>query len=242
METGFNIDKLLENSFKKIGINIDNKTVERFIIYKEMLLSWNEKMNLTAITDEREVILKHFVDSAAVCISKNLYEKSVIDVGTGAGFPGIPIKLVNLKANVTLIDSQKKRLNFIENVLSKMEIYDVNIIHTRAEDAGHDINLREKFDFCVSRAVSQINVLLEYSIPLLKVGGESVCLKGPDVTEEINTANEALKVLNSKILDIKKVNIPYTDITHSIISIKKLGQTPPQYPRRPSKITKSPIK
>lgn len=236
------METLLYESCKQMGVLLEQHQLEQFLNYQNLLLQWNEKMNLTAITDEREVILKHFVDSAAVCVSKNLYEKSVIDVGTGAGFPGIPIKLVNLKANVTLIDSQKKRLNFIENVLSKMEIYDVNIIHMRAEDAGHDPNLREKFDFCMSRAVSQLNILLEYSIPLLKVGGESICLKGPDVTEEINTAKEALKVLKSKILDIKKVNIPYTDITHSIISIKKLGQTPPQYPRRPSKITKSPIK
>ncbi|MDE6182633.1 MAG: 16S rRNA (guanine(527)-N(7))-methyltransferase RsmG, partial [Eubacteriales bacterium] len=173
---------------------------------------------------------------------RNFNEKSVIDVGTGAGFPGLPIKIFFENSNVTLLDSLNKRINFLKDVSNNIGLKNINFIHSRAEDAGQNKLLRESFDFCVSRAVANLSVLAEYDLPFVKIGGEFIALKGPTVNEEISDAKNAIKILGGEITDIKDIALPFSDITHKLVFIQKLRQTPNQYPRKAGKISKSPIK
>lgn len=235
------MDKILMDSFGELGVDIDSLQVSKFMKYKDMLLLWNEKMNLTAITDEREVILKHFADSVSLVPFIDFENKKVIDVGSGAGFPGIPIKIVKPSISLTLLDSLNKRINFLFNVVSEIELSDVECIHLRAEDGGRMEGLRENFDICVSRAVANLAVLSEYCLPFVKNGGYFVSLKGPDAGEEILNAEKAVEILGGVIEEVKTVDIPFTDITHTLIMIKKVRQTPFKYPRKSGKISKNPI-
>ena len=237
------LEKLLVDSCNELGISINDTQVKQFFKYKELLIEWNQKMNLTAITDDKEVILKHFVDS--VSLSKGIdldREIDVIDVGTGAGFPGMPVKIAFPKIRITLLDSLNKRINFLQNVSHELCLENVNCIHSRAEDGGQNNELRESFDLCISRAVADLAVLCEYCLPFVKVGGNFISLKGPDVEEEIEGAKNGISKLGGEIIDVIKINIPNSDITHSLITIKKISQTPTVYPRKAGKITKNPLK
>lgn len=233
--------ELLKSSCKEIGIDIDDKKINQFIKYKELLLDWNKKINLTAITEEKEIVLKHFIDSISILKYIELENKNVIDVGTGAGFPGIPVKIMCSSIELTLMDSLKKRISFLETICKELDINDVNCVHMRAEDGGRNIIYREQFDFCISRAVADLSVLLEYCMPFIKIGGEFISLKGPNIKEEIIKSEFAIKELGGEILSINYINIPFTDIKHSIIKIKKIRQLSNRYPRKAGKITKSPI-
>ncbi len=233
--------KILIEACEKIGVEIGEEQVFQFMKYKDLLLEWNEKINLTAITDEKEILLKHFVDSLSVLPFIDIKNKSVIDVGTGGGFPGLPIKIACPFAKVTLLDSLNKRINFLKEVVSQLGLDDVYCVHLRAEDGGQDFNYREKFDFCVSRAVANLAVLAEYCLPFIKVGGTFVSLKGPDAKAEVIQAGKAIDVLGGEIDVVEKVQIPFTDINHTLIMIKKVRQTPSKYPRKSGKISKSPI-
>lgn len=231
-----------KNACNELEIDITNEKIESFFIYKDMLLEWNKKINLTAITEEKEIILKHFIDCLTIAKFRNFNEKSVIDVGTGAGFPGIPIKIFFEKANITLLDSLNKRINFLKSVSENIGLENINFVHSRAEDSGQNNYFRENFDFCVSRAVANLAILAEYDLPFVKIGGEFIALKGPNVEDEICDAKNAIKILGGKISDIKTIKLPFSDINHKLVFIQKLRQTPNQYPRKSNKISKIPIK
>lgn len=233
---------LLKNACEELKINITEEQIEKFMKYKDILLNWNENINLTAITEESEIILKHFVDSLTPLIFRNFEKTKIIDVGTGAGFPALPIKIFSSSSNVTLLDSLNKRINFLKEVSNSLSIENVSFIHSRAEDSGQNSIFREKFDFCISRAVANLSVLAEYDLPFVKIGGEFIALKGNTVEEEILTAKNAIKILGGEISDIKTVKIPFTEINHKLVFIKKLRQTPNKYPRKAGKISKNPIK
>lgn len=235
------IEELLAESCKKINIELTEKQIKQFIDYKDMLLEWNEKFNLTAITDEREIILKHFVDCLAISAGAELAGKKIIDVGTGAGFPGVPVKIAFPDTQMTLLDSLNKRITFLEELKNKLGLENVVCIHSRAEDGGADKNLREGFDLCISRAVANLAVLSEYCLPFVKVGGCFISMKGPDVKDELNESEKAIKVLGGEVKEVKLINIPETDINHSLIIIKKIKPTPSKYPRKAGKAKKEPI-
>lgn len=235
------IEELLAESCKKINIELTEKQIKQFIDYKDMLLEWNEKFNLTAITDEREIILKHFVDCLAISAGAELAGKKIIDVGTGAGFPGVPVKIAFPDTQMILLDSLNKRITFLEELKNKLGLENVTCIHSRAEDGGADKNLREGFDLCISRAVANLAVLSEYCLPFVKVGGCFISMKGPDVKDELKESEKAIKVLGGEVKEIKLINIPETDINHSLIIIKKIKPTPSKYPRKAGKAKKEPI-
>jgi 16S rRNA (guanine527-N7)-methyltransferase len=235
--------ELLIKASNELGINLNETQINQFLLYKKLLLEWNEKINLTAITDENEIILKHFVDCLSIGAVYNIAPNTrIIDVGTGAGFPGVPIKIAYPEVNITLLDSLNKRITFLEELSSQLGLENINLVHSRAEDGGQNKLYREKYDLCASRAVANLAVLAEYCLPFVAIGGHFVALKGPDVEQELNESKVAIKKLGGEILDVKKVNIPYSDIHHSIVIIRKIRQTPCQYPRKAGKVSKEPIK
>ena len=237
-----NHQELLKQSCEQMGIPLSQEQIQQFMAYKDCLLEWNEKMNLTAITEEKEIIQKHFVDCISIATASMPKENaSVIDVGTGAGFPGVPLKIVFPSLKVTLLDSLQKRISFLEEVVNRLQLQGVNCIHSRAEDGGQNVLYREQFDYCMSRAVASLPVLLEYCLPFVKEGGYFISMKGPGVQEELKDSQKALEILGGRVERIQEVAIPYTDLKHTIVVIKKIGQTPKQYPRKAGKIIKNPI-
>lgn len=233
-------EKLKEIS-KEINIDLSEEKIDKFKKYMDLLLEWNEKINLTAITEEDEVVLKHFVDSMTVL--KYIDEgASMIDVGTGAGFPGIPVSIANDNVNVTLVDSLNKRINFLQEVISEINLTNIKAIHSRAEDFGQNKEHREKYDISVSRAVANLSVLVEYLLPLVKVGGKCICMKGSEVEEEITNAKFAIKELGGKIEAVNEFCLPGTDIKRNIIVIRKEKETPKKYPRKSGTPSKQPLK
>ena len=215
--------------------------LQRLEIYFKLLVEWNEKMNLTAITDEHGVAVKHFADSLTlfnfVDVKKNA---SIIDVGTGAGFPGVVLKIARPDIKLTLLDSLNKRLTFLDTVLNDIGL-DSELVHSRAEEGGKNKLYREKFDIAVSRAVARLNVLCEYCLPYVKVGGLFAAMKGPNADEELNGAENALKLLGGKVEKVHKFNLPCDEGERTIIVIKKVKPTPKQYPRISCKIKSQPL-
>lgn len=236
--------ELLEQACNDLGIRLNKEQIETFMLYKKLLLEWNEKKaNLTSITDEREIILKHFVDCLAITTVYDIKaDTKIIDVGTGAGFPGVPLKIVYPDIKVTLLDSLNKRILFLQYLQNELELKDVDCIHSRAEDLGQNKLYREKYDLCASRAVANLSVLAEYCLPFVSIGGSFISFKGADIEDELNQSKTAIKKLGGEIQDVKTIQIPFSDITHSIITIKKLRQTPTPYPRKAGTISKQPIK
>lgn len=227
-----------------LNITLTDKQVAQFMQYMERLVEWNQKINLTAITDESEIIIKHFLDSVS-CASNNVYFKKsslkLIDVGTGAGFPGIPLKIVFSHLEVTLLDSLQKRIYFLNEVISDIGLMNISTIHGRAEEYGIKQEFREKYDIAISRAVANMAVLAEYNLPFVKQGGYFIAMKGPDNKEEIQKSKKALSTLGGEIVDTQKVSLPNTDITHSLVFVKKIKKCPTKYPRKAGKPTKNPI-
>lgn len=233
--------KELINQCKELKIEIDEKRQEQFYTYMELLVKWNENINLTAITEPKEVLQKHFIDS--LTILQYIGEKdSVIDVGTGAGFPGIPVKISKERTKVTLLDALNKRLNFLNEVINNLRLSNIETIHSRAEESGRNKALREKFDIATSRAVAPLNVLVEYLLPLVKISGKCICMKGSNVEEEINNSKKAIEILGGKIEKVEEFNLPNSDIKRTIIVIEKVSETPVKYPRKPGTPSKEPIK
>lgn len=230
--------KELKEKAKLINIELEDIKIEKFYNYMNLLLEWNEKINLTAITEPNEVILKHFIDSATIIkyIENNM---SIVDVGTGAGFPGIPLNIIKNNAKYTLVDSLNKRINFLNEVIEKLGLQNINTVHSRIEDFAK--NNKEKFDVATSRAVASLNVLLEYLLPLVKVGGICICMKGSNAKEEIENASKALEILGGKIEKIEEIILPNSDIVRNIIIVRKIKSTPNKYPRKAGMATKEPI-
>ncbi len=239
----FDFEKELYNQAKNININLDKAKLEKFKVYKDLLISWNEKVNLTSITGDYDIIMKHFIDCLEVIkyIEEN---KSVIDIGTGAGFPGLVIAIYfDKKVNVTLMDALNKRINFLENVVENLGLSNVKIIHARAEEFGIKEEYREKYDYVVSRAVAPLNILLEYGIPFLKVNGKCLFLKGNKFEDEIKNSNNAFNVLDSKINNIHeyKYMVEKEEYNRYILEIIKNKSTNNKYPRNYGKIKKKPL-
>lgn len=210
--------------------------------YSELLREYNKVMNLTAITDENEIRIKHFADSLSL-LTLGIIEDgaSIADVGTGAGFPGLPLKIAVPSLSVTLIDALEKRIGFLNTVIEELSLKNITAVHKRAEDAGREPELRESFDAAVSRAVAPLSVLAEYSLPLVKKGGYFLAMKGPEPESEVSEAKNALEMLGGKTEGIKRVSLA-DGIVHSIVIIKKISQTPQKYPRKAGKPAKSPLK
>jgi len=222
----------LQNAFEKLGFEAASEQYDQFMAYRRILLEWNEKMNLTAITEPRDILLKHFADSASVATHTG---DRILDVGTGAGFPGVPIKILCPDSRLTLLDSLKKRITFLRTLIAELELEGVEFLHARAEDAA-TTELRENFDTVVSRAVASLPVLSEYCLPFVKPGGKFIAMKGPEPENEIAAAEKLISTLGGGNAIIKHVDIPFTDITHSLIIIEKLRHTPKNFPRVGKKI------
>lgn len=233
--------ELLLNYAKNYGVNLDEKALERFENYYNFLVEYNQHTNLTSITEKNDVIIKHFLDSIILTkFFKLNSDTKLIDVGTGAGFPGVPIKIANPKINLTLLDSLNKRIIFLNKLLEKLNLT-AEIFHNRAEECGKNKSFREKFNMVTSRAVAKLTVLSEYCLPLLKVGGFFVSLKGSNVEYELEESVKSIKVLGGKIERVEKFDLPEEKGSRSLVIIKKVSPTPSKYPRSNSNISKSPI-
>ncbi len=231
---------ILQEGAKKLSLDLDEKMIDNLEKYASLLKDWNNKINLTAITDDEGIATKHFLDSlTALCTDK--VQGRVIDVGTGAGFPGLVLKIAKPQIELTLLDSLNKRIKFLEEVAKELGIDGVNMVHSRAEDGGANREYRAAFDTVVSRAVANLKVLSEWCLPFLKVGGYFLALKGPLAQEELNEAKRAITILGGEVEGVYEANIPFTDLSHKIIIIKKVRQTPIKYPRKPGIATKIPI-
>lgn len=204
------VEKLKQQS-KELGILLNEEQIEQFYKYMDLLLEWNQKINLTAITEPEEIIQKHFVDS--ITIEKYLNKNAeIIDVGTGAGFPGIPLKIIRPDLKITLLDSLNKRVNFLNNVIENLELSSIYSIHARVEEFGKVSQYREKFDVATSRAVANLATLSEYLIPLVKQGGYAISMKGSEVNEEIEQSKKAINILGGKIEKVDTFKLPQSEI------------------------------
>ena len=225
---------------KDFNIKINDEQIKKFMNYMNLLLEWNEKINLTAITQPEEVKLKHFVDSLTVLKYINDDDK-VIDIGTGAGFPGIPLKIMNENTKITLLDSLNKRINFLNIVIETLNLRNIQAIHGRAEEIARNKLYREKYDVAVSRAVANLSTLTEYMLPFVKVGGKCICMKGANVNEELERAQNAIKELGGEIERVDNFYLSDNDNERNIIVIKKIKETNPKYPRKAGTPSKEPL-
>lgn len=229
--------EILRKGLLEGGFEITEKQESDFFKFSSLLVEWNKKMNLTAITDPKEISIKHFLDSTLPILNIDIPKNStVIDVGTGAGFPGFPIKILREDLKFTFLDSLNKRINFLKTVSDELAFENVDFVHARAEEAGKNVNFREKYDFAVSRAVAPLKILSEYCIPFLKVGGKFIAFKSFEIEKEVEEAKEIIKNLGAEIEEIKEINIFSADIKRKIIIIKKYKKTPSLYPRHSNKI------
>ena len=232
----------IKEVFDKMHIELPDGALELLNRYYEMLIDTNKVMNLTTITEYSEVVIKHFADSAAIgCITDMNGNIDLIDVGTGAGFPGIVLKIVYPQLSVVLLDSLNKRVNFLKNVITELGLTGISAIHGRAEDIARNKDYREKFDLCVSRAVANMSSLSEYCLPFVKVGGRFIPYKADGCDEEVKTASKAVNILGGKIRKIESYVIPDTDICRKFVVIDKLKNTSAKYPRKAGLPTKEPL-
>lgn len=242
-------NKKFVEDLNNINVTLSGEQFAQFDKYYEILVEWNSFMNLTGVTEYEEVLQKHYVDSLVLPLDSikrdilniNDSQISLIDVGTGAGFPGMPLKIAHPDLKVTLLDSLNKRIKFLDEVVNQLGLKEIETIHSRAEDGARNKQLREKFDISVSRAVANLSTLLEYNMPFVRVGGVFVAYKSGEIDEELANASNAIKLLGGELLKVDKFTLPDSDIDRSLVYIKKIKNTPGKYPRKAGLPTKEPI-
>ena len=236
------MSKIFESKLNELGITLTDQQKQQFVKFYELLVEWNKVMNLTGITECEEVNEKHFLDSLSIVKAIDISKvETIIDVGTGAGFPGIPLKIAFPHLKVVLLDSLNKRIKFLDTVIDELGLVDIKTIHGRAEDFAKQSDYREQFDLCVSRAVANLATLSEYCIPYVKKGGLFVPYKSGEIEEEIDQSKKAVHVLGGKIEDVVKFRLPGTEIGRSFVIIRKLQNTARKYPRKAGLPSKEPI-
>ncbi|MDF2942828.1 MAG: rsmG [Herbinix sp.] len=233
--------KEFDNGLSALGIILSDVQKQQFIDYYEMLILWNDIMNLTAITELNDIIQKHFIDSLSIVKVLKPTKERLLDVGTGAGFPGIPLKIVFPELDIVLLDSLKKRLTFLDEVISKLKLDKIVTLHGRAEDYGKNTNYREQFDLCVSRAVAKLSSLSEYCLPYVKKGGYFISYKSGKIQEELEMSKKAFKILGAELKEVGEFKLPDSDIERSLVVLYKNTITPKNYPRSAGKPSKEPL-
>lgn len=237
------MNNVLTKKVKELSIVLNDKQIQQFEQYYNILVEWNKVMNLTAITEYEEVVEKHFLDSLTIVDAINMEKiETLIDVGTGAGFPGIPLKIAFPHLKVTLLDSLNKRIKFLNEVIDLLELDDIKTIHGRAEDYAKQAEYREQYDICVSRAVANLATLSEYCLPYVKVDGLFVPYKSGKIDEELKSSEKAVSILGGKVEEVVKFQLPGTDIGRSFVKIHKIKETKKKYPRKAGMPTKEPLK
>ncbi len=237
------MSNVLTKKVKELSIVLNDKQIQQFEQYYNILVEWNKVMNLTAITEYEEVVEKHFLDSLTIVDAINMEKiDTLIDVGTGAGFPGIPLKIAFPHLKVTLLDSLNKRIKFLNEVIDLLELDDIKTIHGRAEDYAKQAEYREQYDICVSRAVANLATLSEYCLPYVKVDGLFVPYKSGEIDEELKSSEKAVSILGGKVEEVVKFQLPGTDIGRSFVKIHKIKETKKKYPRKAGMPTKEPLK
>lgn len=236
------MSRIFEEKLMELGITLNDEQKQQFICFYDLLVEWNKVMNLTGITEYEEVNEKHFVDSLSIVKAIDINKvETVIDVGTGAGFPGIPLKIAFPHLKVVLLDSLNKRIKFLDTVIDELGLKNIKTIHGRAEDFAKQVDYREKFDLCVSRAVANLAILSEYCIPYVKKEGLFVPYKSGEIEEELEQSKKAVHVLGGKVHNVVKFQLPGTEIGRSFIVIKKAQNTSKKYPRKAGLPSKEPI-
>lgn len=237
------MNNVLTEKVKELSILLNDKQIQQFEQYYNILVEWNKVMNLTAITEYEEVVEKHFLDSLTIVNAIHVEKiETLIDVGTGAGFPGIPLKIAFPHLKVTLLDSLNKRIKFLNEVIDLLELNDIKAIHGRAEDYAKQAEYREQYDICVSRAVANLATLSEYCLPYVKVDGLFVPYKSGEIDEELKSSEKAVSILGGKVEEVVKFQLPGTDIGRSFVKIHKIKETKKKYPRKAGMATKEPLK
>lgn len=235
--------KILREGARVFDVQLDDQSVEKLFNYMQQIIQWNKKFNLTAIDDEKDFIIKHFLDSLSIVpiIDEIKNGRNIIDIGTGAGFPSIPVKIVRDGTNFTLIDSVGKKIGFIDHCIDTLLLNGVKAYHERAEDFARKKEHREKYDIAVARAVASLPVLLEYCLPFLKDGGIFIAMKGRFPEDEITGSQRALKILKARIIDVREVQLPFSDIMRNIVIVEKYGKIDGRYPRKSGKPSSEPL-
>lgn len=237
------MNNVLTEKVKELSIVLNDKQIQQFEQYYNILVEWNKVMNLTAITEYEEVVEKHFLDSLTIVNAIHVEKiETLIDVGTGAGFPGIPLKIAFPHLKVTLLDSLNKRIKFLNEAIDLLELNDIKAIHGRAEDYAKQAEYREQYDICVSRAVANLATLSEYCLPYVKVDGLFVPYKSGEIDEELKSSEKAVSILGGKVEEVVKFQLPGTDIGRSFVKIHKIKETKKKYPRKAGMPTKEPLK
>lgn len=236
------LEEITASGAFKLGFDLTDQHLLKFRRYYQLLVEWNKKINLTAIISEKEVAEKHFLDSLTIATSKLFLDKcKLVDVGTGAGFPGLPLKIVFPELELSLVDSLRKRIGFLNFLIDELGLKGAKVYWSRAEEFGRDQSHREKYDFCTIRAVAQLPVLLEYCLPLLKTGGILIAQKGEQCDEEVKNSANALSVLGGEVVDLETIRLPHSGFLRKLISIEKKHSTSPNYPRRSGIPAKRPL-
>lgn len=237
----YNLEKF-KNGLQQLHIELSEKQMEQFLQYYEMLVEKNKVMNLTAITEFDEVVEKHFLDSVSLTQQLDLHQPlKVLDLGTGAGFPGIPLKIVFPELEITLMDSLNKRILFLQDVISSLQLENIEAVHGRAEEAARNKKYREGFDLCVSRAVANISTLSEYCLPFVKVGGSFISYKSSTIEDELEDGKKGIAILGGKVKDVYKFTLPDSELQRSFVIIEKEKKTPKAYPRKAGTPSKEPL-
>ena len=232
--------EILRKHASEVNIDLKGEIITKFSIYKDLLLEWNQKINLTAITDDEAIAIKHFIDSI-IPINNFKDNSKIIDVGSGAGFPSVPLSIVNETLKITALDSLNKRLIFLQKVQEELSLNRMSFIHGRAEDFGRDTKYRESYDYATARAVASLNVLSELCLPLVKVGGHFVAYKGDKWEQEIEEGKNAIKKLGGEVVDVQQYTLPQINDSRSVIIIRKVDSTNTKYPRKAGVPNKKPL-